>query len=165
MTARTPAGSRSSSRSSRSSSGLATNKAGVRMIHMFALELLRLFSRPEKHHQFPNVYYRHCLDDHTQEVFRCVFCCPSFRLPLTLLSADHLLTLDLVALPPPSPTSPTPTKASPTATNTVHREADRGTELCVSRVPFLSTSRISQHWLTFYSALLSLHPPLGDGFR
>jgi hypothetical protein len=75
-------------------------------------------------------------------------------------SGHHSLTLDLVALPPSS-TSPTPTQAPPTAPMLSMAKLIMHRHVRISPC-FVSMSRTCQHWLTNYSALLSLRPPLVD---
>ena len=69
----------------------------------------------------------------------------------------------LVALHPSS-TSPTPTQALLTAPMLSIADLIMDRQVCISSY-FVSMWRICQQWLTFYFAVLSLHPPLVDGFR
>ena len=64
------------------------------MLSTFALELLRLFSRPEKHHQFPNVYYRYYPDDLTPAPFptRLFGACSVALRTCSSTTIDHSLT-------------------------------------------------------------------------
>ena len=141
------------------------------MVRTFSLKLLRLFSRPENRHELPcsrHPYYPGRPSPSarvSKEVVWCVFCCPSF---LSIVLATCSSTINhprrrLVIIAHARSCGPTTLvyesnayTSTTNSTNAVHGKAHYA-----STCAYLA-SHACRHWLTIYSALLSLCPPLVD---